>query len=71
MTTRKPDDHPDPPTHYSLAQTAIMFHVPPNKIKARLALGEFDYHVAGDGKTWITRESILRHLPELEIKNNK
>ena len=70
MTTRKPEQ-PDLPEFYSLAQVAIMFHTPPAKIKARCALGEFDYHVAGDGKTWITRESILRHLPELEIKNNK
>jgi hypothetical protein len=72
MTERKftlpPSPHPD---HYSLAQVAIMFHSPPGKIKARCVKGQFDYIVDGGGRTWITRESILKHLHELEIKNNK
>ena len=69
MTTREPE-HPDPPEFYSLAQVAILFRVPPAKIKARCARGEFDYVVDGVGRTRITRESILKHLPELEAKNN-
>jgi hypothetical protein len=70
MTAREPT-LPDLPTHYSLAQVAVMFHQPPNKIKARCAKGEFDYYVGIDGRMKISRESILTHLRELEIKNNK
>jgi len=70
--TVHPDLPPTPnPDRYSLAQVAIMFRCPPTKIKARCAKGEFDYIVDGKGHTWITRESILKHLPELEIKHNR
>ena len=57
------------PTHYSVAQLAVMFKCRPSRIKERCLAGDFDYTVSG-GRWHITRESVLRHLPELEMKNN-
>lgn len=61
----------DPPDTYSLAKTAVLFKTVPSKIKARCTKGDFDYIVTGTGRWYITRESILRHLPELELKNHE
>jgi hypothetical protein len=60
----------DPPEHYSLAETARLFRTSRSKIKGRCASGDFDYEVDGRGYYHITRESILRHLPELEMKHS-
>ena len=57
-------------THRSLAETAVLFKTTPSKIKARCAKGDFDYTVEGSGRYLITIESIIKHLPELELKNN-
>lgn len=59
------------PDTYSLAKTAALFKCGPSVIKARCTKGELDYIVDGVGRWHITRESILRHLPELEMKNSE
>ena len=59
------------PDTYSIAKAAILFKCGPSTIKARCAKGDFDYTVDGTGRWHITRESILRHLPELEMKNDE
>jgi len=60
-----------PPDWYDLPQVAALFKTSRNKIKARCAKGDFDYIVTGGGRHRISRESILKHLPELEMKHNK
>ena len=66
MSARPPADQP---THYSVAETALMFKSTPSTIKTRAIRGDFDFTVGPDGKWLITRESILRHLPELYRRN--
>ena len=68
MPKKKNDE---PPTRYSLAQVAVIFKLTPATIRGRCAKGDFDYIVDGNGRTYITRESVLKHLPELEMKHNK
>lgn len=63
--------YPDPPSHYTLKQVSKMFHSPPGRIKARCIKGDFDFVIDGNGYWHITRESVLKHLPELEAKNNR
>jgi len=60
----------DPPEFYSLRQTAALFRCGRDAIRARCAKGDFDYMIDGNGFYRITRESILKHLPELEIRNS-
>ena len=54
---------------YSLRETAALFKTDHRYLKARLAKGDFDYTVDGNGHYHITRESILKHLAELERKH--
>jgi hypothetical protein len=55
----------DPPEEYTVAETAVLFKCMPSTIKTRCIRGDFDFTVGPDGKWLLTRESILRHLPEL------
>ena len=59
----------EPPEHYTVAEAAHMFKVNPSTIKTRCIKGDFDFTVGINGKWLITRESILRHLPELQRRN--
>jgi hypothetical protein len=61
----------DPPDTYSVAKTAHLFRSTPSTIKARCVAGDFDYTIDEKGRWHISRESILNHLNELELKNNK
>jgi hypothetical protein len=56
---------------YSLAKTAMLFKTVPSKIKARCVAGDFDFTVDANGHWLITADSVRRHLPELQLKNNK
>ena len=55
---------------YTLMETARLFKTPTKVIKIRCAKGDFDYTVDSRGYH-ITRESILKHLSELEMKHNR
>ena len=59
----------DPPTHYTVAETARLFKSTPPTIRKRCIWGHFSYELDDKGNWLITRESILRHLPELQRRH--
>lgn len=58
------------PTHFSLAKVAHLFRCGPSKIRDRCRAGEFDYEIDANGRWHITRESVMKHMKELEMKHN-
>jgi hypothetical protein len=61
----------EPPETYSLIQVAALFRTDRRSIRLRLERGDFDYTVNELGHYKITRESVLRHLEELQVRNNR
>jgi len=61
----------EPPETYTLTEVARLFRQDYRDIKIRAAKGEFEYTIDERGHYRFTRESILQHLEELQIRNNR
>lgn len=59
---------PPPADRLSLHAVCKLFGQDPRTIKARADRGDFDMTVE-DGRYWITRESIDRHMKELQERH--
>ena len=53
----------------SLSQVAELFMQDRRTVKRRMVNGEFDWKVNGDGSFAISRESIDKHMKELEERH--
>ena len=69
MTNRKSSPATPPPSEWlSLHAVALLFHQDQRTIKRRAGEGDFEMK-SESGRYWISRESIIPHMRELEERH--